>query len=950
MFSVGDISLGLKLDSASLSKDINLAAKSAGDSVKVAFRNMGYMAGNVLGAALSGAFINECLELGSNLAEVQNVVDVTFGSMAEKINDFSKNAMENFGLSETVAKKYTGTIGSMAKAFGFAGEDVVKMSTSLAGLTADVSSFYNLDTDTAFTKLKSIFTGETEALKDLGVVMTQTALDQYALNNGFGMTTSEMTEQMKVMLRYQFVTSQLADASGDFARTQDGWANQTRVLELRFDALKATLGQSLINVLTPVIQLFNELLGTIQGCADELLEFTNIMSGNVIEETITKNAQDAAGAIDDIGNSAEESAKKLNKLAGYDELNVLNQGASSATSSSGGGNTPSIDVGEGDVVSQLDPDKNIISKYLASIKEAWENADFTDFGESLSSKIKKSLEKVDWNKIESTGGRLASSLATFLNGLFDKDTFKEVGKTVAGAVNTAIHTTLKFAEDFDFKNFGESMAAGINGFFEDFDFKDLANSIDAWVDGIGDAIKGFADELDWGKIFDGAKEFFSELDIDTVALVVGTLTIKSIASSGLGTVALSTLKSGIISSISSMGGIGGMLTTDMSLIVGAGSAAEIGTLLGGAIIGGIGAAIAGWNIGLELGKLINPEDSEYYDNFSFSEFFEYLTDDFGITLDALMMMSADFEESIIGDTFIKKYLPSITPLLLIKGEMGNIKDLWDKIKSSVKKLNITANVTGQKAIESIKNLWSKITGGTKKILVNAKVTGQTAMSKIKNTWSDIKTGDKSLKAVASGVIKSSLNSLKSSWSSLATKNILATASGKQSDTLSKLKTVWDALKTKAIELKANVPTFASIKEKLKKLLNGIIEFFNEHIIDNLNGIFKVDIPKNNLTKYLGIDGLAAQILSLDHLDAFAQGAYVKANTPRLAIIGDNTHEGEFVAPESKLEKAVINAMEKMGYSKEKEETIINEIYIDSELVERRITDRKKARDKQTGGS
>lgn len=896
MFKVGDIALGLKLDSASLSKEINLAAKSAGDSVKVAFRNMGYMAGNILGAALSGAFVSECLELGSNLSEVQNVVDVTFGDMANSINDFAKNAMDDFGLSETVAKKYTGTIGSMAKAFGFAGEDVVNMSKSIAGLTADVSSFYNLDTDTAFTKLKSIFTGETEALKDLGVVMSQTALDQYALNNGFGQTTSEMSEQMKVMLRYQFVMSQLSDASGDFARTQDGWANQTRVLELRFDALKATLGQSLINILTPVVQMFNELLGTIQGCADELLEFTNIMSGNVIEETITKNAVEAADAIDDIGNSAEESVKKLNKLAGYDELNVLNAGASSSSTSSEGGKLPSIDVGDSDV-SKLDPDKNIISKYLTSIKEAWKKADFSDFGESISTKIRKALEKVDWNKIESTGGRLASSLATFLNGAFDKDTFKEVGKTAAGAVNTAIHTGLVFAEDFDFKNFGETMAAGVNGFFEDFDFKDLANGIDAWVDGIGDAIKGFADELDWGKIFDGVKDFANELDEDTLLIATG-----------------------------------------------------IGTLFGGSVVSGISAAIAGWNLGLELGKLLNPEDSELYDNFNFKDFFESVTDDAGITFDAILDMAADFENNPVISSMLRTIFPFLNQLLVIRKGIDGIKAAWDKIKNAAKTLKISASVKGKEALESIKNLWSKVKSGTKKFAVNAKATGESVISKIKNTWAAIKAGKKELKATASGVINKSLSNLKSTWSNLVTKNIKVTGVGKKSTNLEDLKTVWNSLKTKAIDLKANVPTFSSIKDKLKKLLNGIIDFFNENFIDNFNSIFRVEIPENNFTKYLGIDGMVAQILKLDHLDAFAQGAYVKANTPRLAIIGDNTHEGEFVAPESKLEKAVINAMEKMGYSKEKDETIINEIYIDSELVERRITERKKARDKQTGGS
>lgn len=117
----------------------------------------------------------------------------------------------------------------MANAFGFSEKESYKMSTALTGLAGDVASFYNISQDEAFTKLKSVFSGETETLKDLGIVMTQTALDQYALANGFGKTTSAMTEQEKVALRYAFVQQQLQNATGDFSRTSDQWANQIRI-------------------------------------------------------------------------------------------------------------------------------------------------------------------------------------------------------------------------------------------------------------------------------------------------------------------------------------------------------------------------------------------------------------------------------------------------------------------------------------------------------------------------------------------------------------------------------------------------------------------------------------------------------------------------------------------------------------------------------------------------
>ena len=187
---------------------------------------------SVLGTGAIIAFGKSCIDLGSDLQEVQNVVDITFGSMNKQVNAFAKNAITQFGLSELTAKKYMGTYGAMAKSFGIVGEAGYQMSAAITGLTGDVASFYNLSTDEAYTKLKSIFTGETEPLKELGVVMTQTALDQYALNEGLGKTTRTMTEQEKVLLRYRYVMSTLSDASGDFARTSGSWANQTRILAL----------------------------------------------------------------------------------------------------------------------------------------------------------------------------------------------------------------------------------------------------------------------------------------------------------------------------------------------------------------------------------------------------------------------------------------------------------------------------------------------------------------------------------------------------------------------------------------------------------------------------------------------------------------------------------------------------------------------------------------------
>lgn len=308
-------------------------------------------AGTALAAAFSVKklvdFGKKCIELGSDLSEVQNVVDVTFPKMTEKVDEFAKSAATSFGLSETMAKRYTGTFGAMAKAFGFTEKQAYDMGTTLTGLAGDVASFYNLTQDEAYTKLKSVFTGETESLKDLGVVMTQTALDSYALANGWGKTTQSMSEAEKVALRYAFVQKQLSAAQGDFARTSGGWANQVRILKLQVDSIMASVGQGLINLLTPVIKLINTVIGRIATLANAFRAFTELLTGNKsspgqgIEET-TEAAEGLETAAGGVGKAAEKAAKKLKGLMGFDKLNNIQSDDSGSGGAAGGS---SVDFG-----------------------------------------------------------------------------------------------------------------------------------------------------------------------------------------------------------------------------------------------------------------------------------------------------------------------------------------------------------------------------------------------------------------------------------------------------------------------------------------------------------------------------------------------------------------------------------------------------------------------------
>lgn len=175
-------------------------------------------------------FAKSALEAASNVEEVQNVIEVAFGESTEAIEEFSIRALSAFGLTEYGAKKAASTYMLMAGNMGLAADDAETMALQLTALTGDLSSLYNISHDVAQTALSSIFTGETESLKKLGIVMTEVNLEQFAMEQGIKKSYSEMTQAEKTVLRYNFVLSKAAVAQGDFSRTSSSWANQMRVL------------------------------------------------------------------------------------------------------------------------------------------------------------------------------------------------------------------------------------------------------------------------------------------------------------------------------------------------------------------------------------------------------------------------------------------------------------------------------------------------------------------------------------------------------------------------------------------------------------------------------------------------------------------------------------------------------------------------------------------------
>ena len=286
----------------------------------------------------------QAVQTASDLQEVQNVVEVSFGSMSAEVDKFAENALKKFGLSKLSAKQFASTFMAMSNGMGIAAEAGKNMSLNLTALAGDLASFRNVEQDVAFTALKSVFTGETETLKQFGIVMTEANLEAYALSQGITKSYNAMSQAEKVALRYSFVLNATKGAQGDFARTSNNWANQVRILKEQFKELAGIIGNGLLKVLQPLIILLNKVLGLAISVANSL---SQAFGGKKIKESSTSVSNMASG-MGDIASGAEDtssglesadkSAKKLKRtLAGFDQLNVLSTPDSGSSTSSGAG-------------------------------------------------------------------------------------------------------------------------------------------------------------------------------------------------------------------------------------------------------------------------------------------------------------------------------------------------------------------------------------------------------------------------------------------------------------------------------------------------------------------------------------------------------------------------------------------------------------------------------------
>lgn len=509
--------------------------------------------------------LGSAVDLASQLTEVQNVVDTTFGDMASKVDDFTKTSIQDFGMSELTVKQISSRFQALGTSVGITSQQVANgtavankalmsqnntlykttdsmadMSLNLTKLAGDMASFYDVDQADVAKSLQSIFTGTIAPLRRYGLDLTQATLSEWAMKNGLDANIKSMTQAEKVLLRYNYVMANTQAAQQDFSKTANTWANSIRVLKQEFQAWGSIIGSVRINALKPFVQALSKVMLKVISFTKTVADALGAIFGWTIEISgggaTVDGMEDIADGVGDIGDSADSSNKKAQKLKktllSIDEIHALDDNSDSGSGGgSGSGGSGGGGAGSG-VDSSLKKTDGLLEKYKSSIKDLY------SLGKYIGDALASAMESINWKKIYQKADNFGKGLADFLNGLISPRLFYDLGATIAGSLNTALHFLNSFGTTFDWTNFGLSIANGINGFFENFDFALLAKTINAWVQGIYTALITEAKNLSRKDILKGITDFLSNLDIKTVEIIVGTLLIKKIISLKLGSMAL----------------------------------------------------------------------------------------------------------------------------------------------------------------------------------------------------------------------------------------------------------------------------------------------------------------------------------------------------------------------------------------------------------------------------
>ena len=945
-FTDGNIIIGTSVDVGGIGTGLTKIEKS--------FKRLGKFAAFGLGIKALSGLGKAALDAASDLQEVQNVVDVSFrelddagnvvSDMTYKIEGFAQTCIEKFGMSEFAAKQTAGSFMAMGKSMGLSMEEASDMAVTLTGLTGDFSSFYNISQDYARVAMSAVYTGETETLKRYGIVLTEANLQQYAQSKGIETTVKKMDARDKAILRYMYIMDATKDMEGDFVRTQDSWANSTRVLAQLWNQFLIALGSGLISILSPMVQVLGQIVQRLTAFVTVLWQALSNIFGFQLQD-ITKQASGAAGAVgdlsdstDELGESIDKAGKKAKKqLANFDELNNITTHKDSGSGGGGAG------LGLGDMgldTSGLwDPTKK---------DSPWSDIDnLYDLGKWIGDKLSDMMESIDWEKIYRKARGFGVGLATFLNGLISTDLFKDVAHTIAGALNTAIYAALTFGQTFDWTQFGEKLAAGVNEFFTTFDFKSFAKAINVWVQGLFRTIKTFIKEVNWKDVFKGIKDFFTTLEPETIAIILGFVALKKLIGLSLGSAILEGIKSGLnIKSLPAIfnnfgkaigkawSGINWMdfINSHQPLLViykilgqmTSAWAAGAKLLFTGGKASAAQSALTFMSTGMKLiagipailgGAIIAVKN--FFDMWKNGwSVLKTIFEAIGIALAAIGAVILGAPALVAG--VIAGIVFAISQIVIV------VHDNWDAIKSW---WSGTAVPFFQMVWNYIVQFISNIAAGIKeKVMLIVNVIASVirgSMSTISAVFNGIK-----------NTISSILNAIKTTIISIVQSIVTGSTAPLQN-----MKTAWvnvfNTIKSSIVNIMSSM--WNGIRNVINSILSGIQSMAN-NVINGINTVIRAmnAIPKINLSI-----PTVGQI-SIPHL---AKGAVIPPNKEFLAVLGDQSSGTNIEAPLDTIKQALAEVMATNGGAQDTGDIVIN---IDGNEIFRVVRKQSKIFTKSTG--
>ncbi len=499
------------------------------------------------------------------------------------------------------------------------------------------------------------------------------------------------------------------------------------------------------NLMSAAMPALNSIMSAIAKATSYLNAFIALLTGKTVKSSnaAAKAANNQAGAVGGVGEAAKKASEYLN---GYDEMNV--QTSESSSGGGGGGAGTGVEYEDVDVSNQ-------VAEFLDRIKNAWEKADFTEFGESIGAKLTDMMNGIDWDEVYSGAANFGKSLATFLNGLISPELFGATGKTIAGALRTAIVSAMAFGDNFDWEDLGDSIAEFFNGFAREMNrvneetgmtgWQELAHTLNTWVDGIKTTVTTALKELEFGELIKGLFDFGDGLELDTIALILAPFALKYL---------------GVTYGPAALSALGTVLSTKIATGIGSLSIPLSGALALALVVG-----IACFKLGNKIYEnsetVQNCADSlveliaGYFDgSYSLNDYIQggnEMLIDFGVKIANFVLPDGS---KLDASKITKNWLPSYVADLLFGDETEkkqaqdyfiNIVSRIDNIKEKVKaKWNEAKNwiagktlSTGISISTNVKNLWNSFKSKWGKKTLSAKISVGT---KIRDLWNSVKRG------------------------------------------------------------------------------------------------------------------------------------------------------------------------------------------------------------------